>query len=311
MGLNEELADLKKQLEDAQEAEAQQEAAPVEEEPRPEPEPPVEEPVDQEGVDESEGEEEGEQEAAKKTPSDYARERREKKAEEKREMERLREEVAARDRIIEQLAAKDKPAPQADPEPNKEENYEGWLEWNLRKTRGELESFKETVSPVLQEMREKEIYDTAAQELVQYENMVRDKLEGYDEVSKAYLSHVQTAIQTYYPNANPAWVAQETRRKVLQRAAQYQKAGYNPVEALYHEAVEKGLKPTVQDNKKPDAPQPDLAKVAANRKRNAGVAAAKGAGGQPDITPEAAGGLTVAEWSQLPPEQKRLVLPGG
>jgi len=89
--------------------------------------------------------------------------------------------------------------------------------------------------------------------------------------------------------------------------------GLDPIEEMYHEAKELGYSapPKAVEQEEKKEIKPDLDKIAANRARNAGTAAAKGTGTSGQLTGSTAATLTAKEWAALPKAEKDRILNGG
>lgn len=138
---------------------------------------------------------------------------------------------------------------------------------------------------------------------------------GYEDTEDAvgiasqYKMAVYNSIRTAHPRLSHMELLDKTKETLLKKAGTYLNQGFDPIEEMYHDAVALGIKP--QARQKPEVVEegevlkPDLSKVAANKRRNAGMAAAKGAskGAEASIEFVANGG--VQEWLKLSPEQKK------
>ncbi len=214
--------------------------------------------------------------------SGYARLRREKAAAEKlaREKEQELENLKA------QLAAKQQP---------------------------ETEAEAPQLPPELEQIIKKERYNQAGREFNALEEQFRRKAPDYDDVANAYKAALLQSIKIQNPRMTTDELIEKTNEALLVKAGSYVRAGFDPIEELYHEAKELGFKaaPKEQPKEEPKELKPDLSKIAANKARNAGTTGAKGAGERGQITLAAAADMSVQEWASLPAAEKKRILAGG
>jgi hypothetical protein len=281
MSLEAEIEETKKLLAEAQakegeefEDEEQTAVEETEEEAVEEPEAKVEEPVKEEVKEEPK---------EQLDDSGYARLRREKAAAEKLAREKEQELADLRA----QLAAKQEPAQEVE---------------------------APQLPPELQSIIEKERYNQAGREFNAYEDQFRRKTPDYDDVSNAYKQALAQSIKIQNPRISVDELIEKTNETLLKKAGSYLRAGFDPIEEMYHEAKELGFKAIPKEAPKEEPAKdlkPDLAKVAANKARNAGTAGAKGAGERGQITLAAAADMNVMEWANLPAAEKKRILAGG
>ncbi len=278
MTLEEEIEETKKLLADAQakegeefEDEEQTAEEETEEEAVEEPEAKVEEPVKEEPKEE------------KLDDSGYARLRREKAAAEKLAREKEQELADLRA----QLAAKQEPTQEVE---------------------------TPQLPPELQSIIEKERYNQAGREFNAYEEQFRRKAPDYDDVSNAYKQALAQSIKIQNPRISVDELIEKTNEVLLKKAGSYLRAGFDPIEEMYYEAKELGFKAIPKEVAKEEPEKelkPDLAKVAANKARNAGTTGAKGAGERGQLTLAAAAEMPAMEWARLPAAEKKRILAGG
>lgn len=274
--LIDEIEDMKKQLAERGEEKEEEE----------QPEKVVEEPVEEEKVEESPKEEEKPAEPVKEEP----------KEEEKPDnaaFARLRMEAAANKRRAEELEArlKAKETPVDDDAPSETDN-------------------------ILAEVVHAHRVTQAEKEFTMLEQNFRRGNPEYDSVSAQYAQALAASIRLENPRLSPVEIAEKTKQKILTKAANFMNQGYtDPIEAMYLEAKELGFKEIKEPvlNVDPVATQyakamkPDMAKLAANRAKSGGLAAASGKS-ESILTKQAAADLTVAEWQKLPADEKRRLL---
>lgn len=312
MGLLEEIEDLKKKQAEA--IEAEDNVKEVEE-------PAVEQETTEEATKDSidtteETKEEAVSESVDKAPTatDFARERREKRAKEREsaaEAESLRkelEEVRARLAQIEKPEAKE--VKQSDPEPDRSTKYEAWLEWKDRQLEKKVHEIEEKVQTVGKKTENDRLINAAVQEFNSYEAEFRNLEPAYDEAAEFYTKRLGESIKMLNPGASSAQIGDIIRNTVLNKAANYAKNGYDPAEELFNEAKQFGFAPSSKDEVEEEI-KPNLSKVAENRARNAGTAGAKGRGSSGNLTPKMAAEMTNQEWAKLPASEKKRLLAGG
>lgn len=271
MSLEQVQEELKKQLAEAEAAENKVE------EPQPEPEP----------------EKEAEKEPEK--PAEPEKTDENKQKEENERFARLRREVAdakkAKEELERRLADLERAKPVEQAQVQEPESVE--------------------LPPVVQDIIQEHTLTRAERELATFEADVRAQNPDYDAVAGQYTQSVYNGLRVLNPDMSQGQLAELTKRKVLEIAGTLLKNGYsNPVEELYHRAKEMGFRAPekkAEEQKEEREVKPDMAKVAANRARSAGMAAASGEE-RGLMTKEAAAGLTAAEWMKLPiAERQRLM----
>jgi hypothetical protein len=199
----------------------------------------------------------------------------------------------------------------------------------LKRKNDELEAAKAKPEPIIEEQEAIEqpslppeladiIQDKRVQDATKafkgFEDEARKSLPEYDGIAEAYHLELFKATRLENPRKSLQEIADITHKKMLIKARDYLNAGFeNPVEELYHEAVELGIKPLPKEIEEVEAParlKPDMKKVAENRARNAGTAGAKGRGGVALMTREIAADLPVSEWRKLPLEERQRLMRG-
>lgn len=282
MSLQEEIENIKAQLaeqENRPEEELQEAPVPEEEE--------IAEGEKEEEPEEKKAEEEKKEEPLKENKEEldnagYARLRREAAAEKKR--------AEALQRELEDLRrAKEKP-----------------LE--------EQQQEQAALPPQLRSLIERDQFHQAEQEFSVYESKVKQQNPEYAAVAAEYAQALYQSFKVQNPRKSDIELSDMTKRSILMRAAEFARAGYdNPVEELYYEAKGLGFTGKSLQKEVPEAKeeklQPDLRKLAENRKRSAGMAANNGRS-QGLMTQAAAADLSVGEWAKLPAAEKRRIMYG-
>lgn len=298
MGLKEVQEELKEQIEEARKREAEDIESPKEE--------PKEEIKEEVKV------EDPKKEDPPKSNADFARERRTKMAREQKLSDEL---AAANARIAELTKPREERREEYDPEPNKLEDRENWLEWKTKQAEKVANKAVEETKEI-KNWKEKEetrrntenLRKRAEEELVAFESEVREANKDYDDVKQFYATSVAYSIKKLNPKISNSALQSAVADQIVFRASQLFNEGYsNPIAEIYEEAKRDGYRPkeqAVEEEKKPD-----LSRVANNRSRNAGTAGAAGSAGRGELTKMyAATEMTVAEWAKLPPAEKRRLL---
>jgi hypothetical protein len=230
---------------------------------------------------------------------------------------RMRREKAALERRLQEVeAAKQQPAPvtspaqsaQEDPEPNMQEDPIAWVQWNKRQTDAQLSEFNNWKQSQTQAYEQNQLVSRAAQELTEYESQFKATVTDYDDVANFMVGELKKSFKRLNPSASEDQVLKQVQQHILLESSKLAAKGLNPVEELYHIAKnEYGYTPPTQAVEK----KPDLAAIAKNQARSAGMA---GAAGSPKraapSTLQAAAEMTPAEWARLPAEDKRRIMGG-
>ena len=213
----------------------------------------------------------------------------------------------------------------ADPEPNKLDNYEEWLEWKDRQSaKLALEATKiarETADQVkeINDWRESQrkaaeysnIVSAAVQEFTQIENDYRAKNPDYGNAMEYGRREYGRALKLLNPQLTEKQVEQELDKQMLMFAAEAKARGLNPAEELYDTAIERfGYQPNQGGSQtevaaKPVAKRPSLSVIQANKKRSASPLSGGGQGGSASITAADLENMTNAEFSRLSAAQLR------
>lgn len=189
----------------------------------------------------------------------------------------------------------------------------------LKRKMAEKEELREeteqpAIDPIMQSIIEEKQMELAARELQDMEAGFRRRVADFDEVANAYNYMVMEAVRVDNPRMSEEQIMRETKKRVLQKAAQYYNDKLDPVEELYHdgkallERARKAQSKAESKEEPKEEPKPDLKKVAANKERNSGMMGTRGEGGRPDVTVSAAAAMTPAEWSRLSKAEKARLL---
>jgi len=195
-----------------------------------------------------------------------------------------------------------------DPEPNKDDNYEGWLEWRDR----QLEKTVLTVSQQLEELRawkqnqeaeteQKTIYSAAVEEFSGYERQFASKVPDYKDAAQHARAILKTSIAVLYPDATPEQLERATNAKVLEFASNAVKNGLNPAEEVYKIAKSRfGYVQRQEEDKQDQKGKPNLKVIERNKKRSASALNAGGQGSSSGVSLET---MSFTEFNRLTPAQ--------
>lgn len=165
------------------------------------------------------------------------------------------------------------------------------------------------ISPEFQELLQDNRMRKAEREFESLEAKFRTSNPDYDAVAGQYAQALAQSIKIQNPRLGNSEIAERTKQALLTKAGAHVRAGFDPIEELYHEAKELGFtgKQAKPKEEVEEELKPDMSKLAANRKKSAGMAAASGKS-EGQLTKQAALELTNAEWSKLPAAEKRRLL---
>lgn len=228
-----------------------------------------------------------------------------------------RENAALKRRLAEQPVAQASPQPaQTEPatseEPDIKTDPAGWLLWNKEQQDKELKELRDWKESLTQEQEHGEIVSAAEKSLQAYEADFRLKAKDYDDVASFMVNKMAEGIRVLHPYYTPEQMAEELKTSVLVLAGNFEAQGLDPAEEMYLMAKEQyGYAPKEEpkkEAKEEEKPKPDPKKLANNRSRNAGTAAAPGSGGSPDVTLQTAADMPIHEFAKLSKEEKQKLL---
>lgn len=241
-----------------------------------------------------------EEEKPKKTGKDYAKERIERHARETAMAEQLR---LASERI-QALEAALKPKSNDDVAPDRDEDPVGYTEWHLKKTQERLAQVEQRTIEQEKQQRTREIKERALGELQQYEVEAKRQIPDWEAAKTYYMQAVAFSVKALAPNIDQNTLINIVNDRVLNRAAELMRQGHdNPALAMYDEVKTMGYRQQAAEDK----PKPDMEKLAKNRSRNAGTAAAASGGDGGRTTASAFASMTNAEFMALPPPERRRI----
>lgn len=277
MSLQDELARMKAELAQGQVKEQEElEEAPIEQEEEEE----IKEPEKEESVEEKKEEPKEEpKEEEKLDNAGYAR---------------LRREAAAEKRLREQK--------------------ERELEEVYAKLNAKQETPQEEVQlpPQVQSIVERDRINQAAREFDILESQVKHRYPEYSAVASEYAQAMYQSIRLQNPRKSQVELSEMTRNAILMQAGEFARQGFeNPVEELFHTAKELGYtgKSFQKEEPKEERLEPDMRKVAENRKRSTGMTANNGRS-EGQMTIGVAADLTSAEWARLPKAERQRLMYG-
>lgn len=168
----------------------------------------------------------------------------------------------------------------------------------------------------LQPLIERHRIGEAEREFAIYENKAKQLHPEYGAVASEYAQAMYQSIKLQNRGVSELQLNEMTKKAILIQAGEFVRAGYeNPVEEMFHYAKELGFtgKSYQKQESKPEPKEeklePDMSKVAENRKRSSGMAATNGRS-EGLMTLGAAADLSAAEWAKLPVTEKRRLMYG-
>lgn len=234
--------------------------------------------------------------------AEYARLRREKKAMQ-RQLEQAQQNVQQPAQVAEQPIVAQA---QADPEPDRANQYPQWMEWKIRQNEDKIAKFEKAQQETEVKQKQREIEQSAIQEFQSFEADFKAIEPSYDDAAEFYTKQLGNSFKLLHPNATPNQIGDAIRSHVLYKAAQYYNAGLDPAEELFAEAQNLGF--TKKESKKETA-KPDMNKVLENRSRNSGMAATSGVE-KKKTNLQSAASMTTGEWAKLTKAEKDIILKG-
>lgn len=133
--------------------------------------------------------------------------------------------------------------------------------------------------------------------------------DDYDDVAMQYRATIYNAVRIENPDLSHMELMDATRRKILEIAANHKSKGYDPIERMYLDGKKMGFKEIPKEQQaEQKVIKPDLDKIAANKKRNAGTAGAKGGGERGQMTAEALADLPAHEYAKIPLSERMRIM---
>jgi hypothetical protein len=170
-------------------------------------------------------------------------------------------------------------------------------------------SIHEALLPIIERDRE----ERAFSEFQTLEDRFRASNPNYDDVAAQYASTLATAIKVQNPRLTQNQVVEQVKKEILKKAGTYLNAGFDPIEEMYHDAIELGFKPrakeVAKEEPKEEVVKPDMAQLAKNRARSAGMVDTSGKE-EGLLTKQAALSMSVGEYAKLPASERKRLLYG-
>jgi len=190
------------------------------------------------------------------------------------------------------------------------ENRAKQLEEELRTKESPAEVKVDPVSEEIKEFLQERTMSKAEREFMALENDFRKASPDYDAVAKAYQQEIYRGIYAANPRKSQEEVWSMTKEAIIRKAGGYAANGYNAAEEMYHDGKEiiKRLGISFEEKPKEEKPKPDMAKLAANRARSAGMAAAPGESKGNPTPKHVAEEYTAADVAKMSEEQFRAVM---
>jgi len=162
----------------------------------------------------------------------------------------------------------------------------------------------------LEQIKLEKRYEAAERAVVAMEQDFKQSApEDFDDVSLQYKATIYRGLQADNPDYGHDQLLEATRRKLLEIAANHKAKGYNPIEKMYLDGKRMGFKSIPkQEESVQEELKPDLNKIAANKRRNAGTAGAKGAGERAQMTPAALADLPASEYAKIPLAERMRIM---
>lgn len=188
-----------------------------------------------------------------------------------------------------------------DPEPNKQENYEQWLEWKDRKLEEKIARIEGKVTQSEQESEQNKLYQGAIKEFQDIEKKFKATAPDYDQAAEHLKKELTRSISLLNSELSPSQIQGVVTNHILKMAAQAAAGGLNPAEELYR--MSKTTFGFVE--KKEETTKPNLKKIDANKRKSSSPLQSGGKPGSIPITLEAVNDMSLAEFAKLTPSQLR------
>jgi hypothetical protein len=270
------------------------------------------------GHDASEQDAVDEKPKAELTNADWARQRRELR-ELKAKLTKLESEKVAPVTAKEEPKKEEVKAAEPAKEPDKNENYQAWLEWKLQQQDNTIQEqakltkdYQDWKTAKTNEEQQSRLTDAAIEEFTRIEDAYKKDNPDYGDAMDFAREKYKDAAKIFYPDKTEKQIEEAIDKQMLAYAANYAAKGLNPAEELYDLVVERfGYKKgTVtdmeEDETKPSArtepKKPNLRVIEGNRKRSATPLGTGGQSGSIPITKEIAADMSLGEFSRLTQE---------
>lgn len=261
--------------------------------------------------------EDGEDVLKQPSNADWARQR--------REMRELKAKLAALEKEKAPPPASPEPKTEAKPEtsakpapePNKQENYQAWLEWKLaqndntaQEQRTLISQLKKIIDDRQQADRQQQIINQAFDEFNNYEESYKTKNPDYVNATQFAREQYAKSIKILYPQMTAKQIERAIEHEILKFAGGCVQKGLDPAEELYDMAIERfgyvkqDAPDAAEETPKPAKPaKPNLKAISANKKRSASPLAGGGQGGSIPVTSEMFENMTLGDYARLTKDQ--------
>lgn len=212
-----------------------------------------------------------------------------------------------------------------DPEPNREQDQQKWLEWKIRqqdKLLAEQGKAVESLAGKSQKDEEQRKATKTYMDAIGEFNQIRDQYISKNPDYVPAFTHAYDAYARAAKIMNPQLsqqdIVQQIDRQLIMYAADCAAKGLNPAEELYDMAIERfGYKPNAEAeepeevDEKPETekpavkPKPNLKAISGNRKKSASPLMGPGQAGKGALTKQGAADMTLGEMMDLEPEDWR------
>lgn len=220
---------------------------------------------------------------------------------------KLREEARKREaaeaetkRLKEELERK-----AAKPIPDKEENFEGHVDARIETAEQRLARLEQAEAARQERAEVNATIQSMVQTFVGFENEFKTSVPDYDARSDFVAARLKQNIRFENPHYTEQQLAQHTMFAMLKRGEIALAQGRNPAADIYNQAESLGYTPKAREEEKKAPPkdvrkEPDLDKVAINKKKTSGMANG-GGGGDQGISHDSFFSMTNAERAKLTP----------
>jgi hypothetical protein len=185
-------------------------------------------------------------------------------------------------------------------EPNKEEDREAWLEWKAQQLEEETKGLKQWKEQQEAERQAREHEEAQIRGFMYAENQFKAVAPDYEDVSNHMISRMSESVRLLNPHADDVAVNNFVKKQILTWAEQAAQQGFQPAQYLYNLGKNKfGYQPKAPVLTKQE--RPNLSIVEKNRKKSAsGVG---GSSGKSSLTIKALENMSVADMSNMDPEE--------
>ena len=263
------------------------------------------------------------------TNADWARQRRENR-ELKAKLAKLEAEKASPpaapsvSSVVEQKPTETKPSVDpASKEPDKNVNYQEWLEWKLAQTDNTvkeqsalLKDYQEWKVGQENSRKEREAWDNDVKAFYSIEEKYTQNNPDYGNATEWARAKYFDAIKMSIPQATDDQINTAINNEIMAYARQWAAKGLNPAEEFYDMAIERfgynkenaRIKESEEAMQAPPlqrkaAEKPNLKMISSNKRRSASPLSGGGQGGGIPLTKEIAADMTMSEFSKLTPDE--------